>query len=115
MSGFGPRTYLVGRLLPVMIANHPGGAITSQSTAESLDEAIRLTLYIADLTLSRMGTQIVHDFEVTNCTRIAGHDGPCNGWQRKDCGRIPENVTPTAPQTSRDATPAEAAKDAKET
>jgi len=66
MSGFGPRTYLVGQLLPVMIANHPGGAITSQSTAEALDEAIRMTLYIADLTIGRMGKQIVHDFEETN-------------------------------------------------
>lgn len=61
--GFGPRTYLVGQLLPVMIKNHPGGEITSQSTAEALDEVIRLTLYIADLTLARMGQEIVHDWE----------------------------------------------------
>jgi hypothetical protein len=61
--GFGPRTYLVGQLLPVMIKNHPGGEITAQSTAEALDEAIRLTLYIADLTLARMGKEIKHDWQ----------------------------------------------------
>lgn len=66
MSGFGPRTYLVGQLLPMMLANHPGGAITSQSTAEALDEVIRMTLYITDLTISRMGWQIKHDFEETD-------------------------------------------------
>lgn len=66
MSGFGARTYLVGQLLPVMLAHHPGGAITSQSTAEALDEAIRVTLYITDLTLARMGKQVVHDFEENN-------------------------------------------------
>ena len=66
MSGFGARTYLVGQLLPVMLANHPGGAITSQSTPDALDDAIRITLYIADLTIARMGSQIVHDFEETN-------------------------------------------------
>lgn len=55
MSAFGPRTYLIGKLLPVMLANHPGGYITSQSTAESLDEAVRMTLYIVDLTIARMG------------------------------------------------------------
>ncbi len=63
MSGFGPRTYLVGQLLPVMLANHPGGVVNGQSTAEALDEAIRMTLYIADLTIARMGKQVVHDFE----------------------------------------------------
>jgi hypothetical protein len=35
----------------------------SLTTSEKLDEAIRVTLYIADLTLARMGKQIVHDFE----------------------------------------------------
>lgn len=72
MSGFGPRTYLVGQLLPVMLSNHPGGAITAQSTAEALDEVIRMTLYIADLTIGRMGKQIVHDFEVNTCTHCEG-------------------------------------------
>lgn len=66
MSGFGTRTYLVGCILPTLLAKHPGGAISGQSTAESLDEVIRLTLYIADLTLARMGMQIKHDFEETN-------------------------------------------------
>lgn len=61
--GFGARTYLVGQLLPLMLANHPGGAVTAQSTAEALNEAIRMTLYIADLTLARMGNQIEHDWE----------------------------------------------------
>ena len=93
MSGFGQRTYLVGQLLPTMIANHPGGGITAQSTAEALDEAIRMTLYIADLTISRMGLQITHDFEVNTCTRPSGHDGPCNSWKRPDCGDM--NAKPT--------------------
>lgn len=63
MGAIGPRTYLVGQLLPTMLANHPGGAITSQSTADALNEVIRMTLFIADLTLARMGQEIKHDWE----------------------------------------------------
>lgn len=63
MSGFGPRTYLVGQILPLMLTRHPGGG---DSTAESLDEVIRITLYIVDLTMARMGRKITHDFEESN-------------------------------------------------
>jgi hypothetical protein len=59
--GFGPRTYLVGQLLPLMLRDM--AAPVTATTAEKLDEAIRLSLYIADLTLARMGKQIVHDWE----------------------------------------------------
>lgn len=55
MSAIGPRTYLVGKVLPVMLAHAPGsGKIDVQATADALDETIRLTLYIVDLTLARM-------------------------------------------------------------
>ena len=41
----------------------PPGIGTINSRAEDLDEAIRVAMYITDLTLARMGGQIVHDFE----------------------------------------------------
>ena len=59
MSGFGPRTYLIGQILPLLLP----GIGTINSRAEDLDEAIRVAMYITDLTLARMGGQIVHDFE----------------------------------------------------
>lgn len=64
MSGFGSRTYLVGCILPGILKDmvSPSGL----GAPEKLDEAIRITLYIADLTLARMGKQITHDFEEPN-------------------------------------------------
>lgn len=54
-----PRAYLIGRILPLLLPDI--GTINLK--AEDLDEAIRIAMYIADLTLARMGKQIVHDFE----------------------------------------------------
>ncbi len=59
--GFGPRTYLVGQLLPAILRDM--ATPMTATTAEKLDEAIRITLYIADLTLARMGREIKHDWE----------------------------------------------------
>lgn len=59
--GFGPRIYLVGCILPGILRDMETPA--TANTAEKLDEAIRVTLYVVDLTLARMGTKIVHDFE----------------------------------------------------
>ncbi len=64
MSGFGPRTYLVGCILPGLLKDM--AFPQTLATAEKLDEAIRVTLYIADLTLARMGKQLVHDWEKPN-------------------------------------------------
>ena len=64
MSGFGPRTYLVGCLLPSLLAGIQRSN-ADPTTAEQLDEAIRLALYIADLTIARMGREIHHDFEAS--------------------------------------------------
>lgn len=61
MSGFGPRTYLVGQILPLVMRDM--ACPVSATTADKLDEAIRVTLYIVDLTIGRMGKEIVHDFE----------------------------------------------------
>lgn len=51
---FGPRTYLVGKVLPLCLAGIGDPRIADNKAAQ-LDEAIRLTLYIVDLTISRMG------------------------------------------------------------
>jgi hypothetical protein len=59
--GFGPRTYLVGQILPAILRDM--ATPTTETSAEKLDEAIRVTLYIVDLTLARMGKEIVHDWE----------------------------------------------------
>ena len=59
--GFGARTYLVGQLLPVILRDM--ATPTTATTAEKLNEAIRLTLYITDLTIARMGKEIKHDWE----------------------------------------------------
>lgn len=51
----GPRTYLIGQLLPLMLEQAPAtGSTVKEVIAEQLDEAIRITIYIADLTLARM-------------------------------------------------------------
>lgn len=54
MSGFGPRTYLVGQILPLLLKDIRQFE-NSPTAAEQLDEAIRLAMYIADLTIGRMG------------------------------------------------------------
>lgn len=59
--GFGPRHYLVGCLLPGILRDM--ACPLAATSAEKLDEAIRIALYITDLTLARMGKSIVHDFE----------------------------------------------------
>lgn len=61
---FGARTYLVGQVLPMLLKD----MVFPQTidTAAKLDEAIRIALYITDLTISRMGVQIIHDFEDPN-------------------------------------------------
>ncbi len=51
-AGIGTRTYLVGCVLPVLMRDMP--TPTSATTAEKLDEVIRLALYITDLTIARM-------------------------------------------------------------
>ena len=51
MSGFGPRTYLIGQILPLLLP----GIGTINLKAEDLDEAIRIAMYIADLTLAPHG------------------------------------------------------------
>ncbi len=61
-DSFGPRTYLVGQILPVMLTQLI--CPPTNSTADNLSEAVRISLYIADLTIMRMGMPIVHDFEV---------------------------------------------------
>ena len=61
MGAIGPRTYLVGCILPGILRDM--ATPTSATTAEKLDEAIRVTLYITDLMIARMGIQIKHDWE----------------------------------------------------
>lgn len=61
MGAIGPRMYLVGQLLPVILRDM--ATPTSATTAEKLDEVIRVTLYITDLMIARMGVQIKHDWE----------------------------------------------------
>lgn len=62
--GLGARTYLVGQLLPLILRDVPT-PITG-TTAEKLDEVIRITLYITDLMIARMGQQVKHDWEENN-------------------------------------------------
>lgn len=64
MGAFGPRTYLVGQVLPVVLRDMPTPVGYTQS--EKLDEVIRITLYIVDLMIARMGQQIKHDWEEQN-------------------------------------------------
>lgn len=64
MGAIGPRTYLVGQLLPLMLRDMPT-PITG-TTEEKLDEVIRITLYITDLMIARMGQQVKHDWEENN-------------------------------------------------
>ena len=61
MSGFGPRVYLVGCILPGLLRDM--ACPVTATTEEKLDEAIRVALYITDLTIARMGNPIAHDFD----------------------------------------------------
>lgn len=60
-DAIGPRTYLVGCILPTILKDAP--MPEDVSVIEKLNEAVRLALYVTDLTITKMSEPIVHDFE----------------------------------------------------